>query len=502
MGAAGPHQSRRPRWRRAAASACEIDTGAGADPRAGHDAVRDPALANRRSGCSSWPSRAASPRSRRSAPSGSSTPRRSARSPTTASSASRTTASPSSAIPGQRLVDDCPIYHPEAREAPRPRSPAAPATPPARARRRASRAPCALLLDTPDHRQQALGVRAVRLDGAGLDRHRPGRRRRRAPGAGHRLRPRGDGGLQQPAAWRSIRTRAARPRSPRRRATSPAPARVPLGITDCLNFGNPEKPEVFFQFREACRGIADACRAFDTPVTGGNVSFYNESPTGAVDPTPTVGMVGLLETIDHRVPQPLPQRRATAIVLLGDTAGAAGRLGATGRSSTASSAARRRRSTSTPSDALQRFLVAAARDEAAPLGARLQRRRPGRGARRVRRSAGRTPPAAHRRRRSTSRPTRRTLEPQRLLFGEDQGARGRHLCPRPSADRVVALAAEHGVPACRGGHGRASGTAPLAITAAGQRHAGSGRWTTFAASISTRFRGECSTSRRHAALEA
>ena len=47
----------------------------------------------------------------------------------------------------------------------------------------------------------------------------------------------------------------------------------PLGITDCLNFGNPEKPDVFFQFVEACRGIADACRAFGTPVTGGNVSF-------------------------------------------------------------------------------------------------------------------------------------------------------------------------------------------------------------------------------------
>src|SRR6185295_4463306 len=76
----------------------------------------------------------------------------------------------------------------------------------------------------------------------------------------------------------------------------------PLGITDCLNFGNPEKAEVFFQFREACRGIAEACKAFDTPVTGGNVSFYNESPTGAVDPTPTVGMVGLLERVDRRVP--------------------------------------------------------------------------------------------------------------------------------------------------------------------------------------------------------
>ena len=69
----------------------------------------------------------------------------------------------------------------------------------------------------------------------------------------------------------------------------------PLGITNCLNFGNPEKPDVFFQFREACRGIGDACRAFGTPVTGGNVSFYNESPTGAVDPTPTIGMIGLLD---------------------------------------------------------------------------------------------------------------------------------------------------------------------------------------------------------------
>src|SRR2546427_9020056 len=76
----------------------------------------------------------------------------------------------------------------------------------------------------------------------------------------------------------------------------------PLGITDCLNFGSPERPAVFYQFREACRGIADACRALDTPVTGGNVSFYNESPTGAVDPTPVIGMVGLLARADRAVP--------------------------------------------------------------------------------------------------------------------------------------------------------------------------------------------------------
>src|SRR5262249_35290101 len=67
----------------------------------------------------------------------------------------------------------------------------------------------------------------------------------------------------------------------------------PLAVTDCLNFGNPYKPENFWQLREAVEGVAEACRAFGTPVTGGNVSLYNESPTGVVDPTPTIGMVGL-----------------------------------------------------------------------------------------------------------------------------------------------------------------------------------------------------------------
>ncbi|HEV2965368.1 MAG TPA: AIR synthase related protein, partial [Chthoniobacterales bacterium] len=73
----------------------------------------------------------------------------------------------------------------------------------------------------------------------------------------------------------------------------------PLAVTDNLNFGNPYKPENFWQLREAVEGAAEACRAFGTPVTGGNVSLYNESPAGVVDPTPTIGMVGLIEQEEH-----------------------------------------------------------------------------------------------------------------------------------------------------------------------------------------------------------
>jgi phosphoribosylformylglycinamidine synthase len=94
----------------------------------------------------------------------------------------------------------------------------------------------------------------------------------------------------------------------------------PLGVTDCLNFGNPDKPDVFFQFREACRGIGDACAAVGTPVTGGNVSLYNESPTGAIDPTPTIGMVGLLRDVRRRVPSHF-QHTGDRILLFGETRG-------------------------------------------------------------------------------------------------------------------------------------------------------------------------------------
>ncbi len=69
----------------------------------------------------------------------------------------------------------------------------------------------------------------------------------------------------------------------------------PLAVTDCLNFGNPQDPEIMWQFKECVRGISEACRAFETPVTGGNVSLYNEGPRGAIDPTPVIGMIGLIQ---------------------------------------------------------------------------------------------------------------------------------------------------------------------------------------------------------------
>jgi len=75
----------------------------------------------------------------------------------------------------------------------------------------------------------------------------------------------------------------------------------PLGVTNCLNFGNPYDPEVYYQFVNAIKGMGEACRKFNTPVTGGNVSFYNQNPEGPVYPTPTIGMVGLIENVKNKM---------------------------------------------------------------------------------------------------------------------------------------------------------------------------------------------------------
>jgi phosphoribosylformylglycinamidine synthase len=224
------------------------------------------------------------------------------------------------AIPGQRLVDDCPIYEPEASEAEdaQARRDAVPDQPPKADLQGALQ----LLLDAPNlaskrwvFEQYDSTVQASTVLGPGGDAGVL-----RVPGTGFGLAVTVDCNNRLVALDPYEGGKAAVAEAARNVACTGA---LPLGITDCLNFGNPEKPEVFFQFREACRGIADACRAFDTPVTGGNVSFYNESPSGAVDPTPAVGMVGLLEQVDARVPSHFAVP-CDEILVLGATAGELG----------------------------------------------------------------------------------------------------------------------------------------------------------------------------------
>ena len=219
-------------------------------------------------------------------------------------------------IPGQRLIEDCPVYTPEAREDE--------ATVALRARcpHPGSRVPgpadvLLTLLDYPaiaskrwvyeqyDSTVQASTVIAPGGD-AGVIRVRE---------AEFGLAVTTDGNSRYVALDPYEGGKAAVVEAARNVACTGA---RPLGITDCLNFGSPERPAVFYQFREACRGIADACRALDTPVTGGNVSFYNESPTGAVDPTPVIGMVGLLARADRAVPSHA-RSSGDVVLVLGET---------------------------------------------------------------------------------------------------------------------------------------------------------------------------------------
>jgi phosphoribosylformylglycinamidine synthase subunit PurL len=97
----------------------------------------------------------------------------------------------------------------------------------------------------------------------------------------------------------------------------------PLAVTDCLNFGNPERPEIMWTFAEAVRGLSDACRELDTPIVSGNVSFYNETDGKAIHPTPMIAMVGLLPDARHRVVQSF-RRPGLAVALIGETTGELG----------------------------------------------------------------------------------------------------------------------------------------------------------------------------------
>ena len=218
-------------------------------------------------------------------------------------------------IPGQKLVEDCPVYYPDAKEDPR--IVELRASTPHTAR---SYTPSHALLTLLDHpsiaskrwvfEQYDSTVQASTVIAPGGD---AGVLRVRHTDFGIvvktdcnsrfvRLDPYEGGKATVAESARNVACAGGRP----------------LGMTNCLNFGSPERPEVFYQFREACRGIADACRALGTPVTGGNVSFYNESPTGAVDPTPVVGMVGLLARADRAVSSHA-RNPGDAVLLLGET---------------------------------------------------------------------------------------------------------------------------------------------------------------------------------------
>ena len=94
--------------------------------------------------------------------------------------------------------------------------------------------------------------------------------------------------------------------------------RAPLGVTNCLNYGDPTRPEAFWQLTEGVRGLADACVALGLPVTGGNVSLYNESPAGAIAPTPEIGVVGLIEDIATLV-GPAFVKTGDIVALIGET---------------------------------------------------------------------------------------------------------------------------------------------------------------------------------------
>jgi phosphoribosylformylglycinamidine synthase len=92
----------------------------------------------------------------------------------------------------------------------------------------------------------------------------------------------------------------------------------PLAVTDCLNFGSPEDPDVMWQFAEATRGLADACLALGVPVTGGNVSFYNQTGDTAINPTPVVGVLGVVDDVRSRVPMGFAAP-GEVVLLLGET---------------------------------------------------------------------------------------------------------------------------------------------------------------------------------------
>ena len=228
-------------------------------------------------------------------------------------------------IPNKALTDDAPVYN-------RPVGtwkPPVPLDPPRMGPRRAEEA--ARLHRRPEeaarlreHLRQALGLRAVRLHGADQHRAGPRRRSRRNAHQGHghgNDRSENGAGLER---QRSVAHPPERglamalagngrwcyldPKLGAMHAVAEAARKVactgatPVAATNCLNFGNPEKPEIMAQLSAAIDGIAEACTALGTPITGGNVSLYNETKGEGIYPTPVLGIVGILDDVTKAVP--------------------------------------------------------------------------------------------------------------------------------------------------------------------------------------------------------
>jgi phosphoribosylformylglycinamidine synthase subunit PurL len=227
-------------------------------------------------------------------------------------------------FPGSRLVTDCPSYSPEAREssAIRELRAADPLAVPERPEEKDPAWTLERLLSAPTiaskawaYRQYDSTVRTNTVVGPGGD--------------AAVIRVRGTNKALAVKTDCNARYVYLDPRVGGRIAVAEAARNVactgarPMAITNCLNFGNPTRPEVFFQLKEAVAGMGEACRALGTPVTGGNVSLYNENPSGAVYPTPVIGMIGLIDDISH-ITRATFQQDGDAILLLGEIGGELG----------------------------------------------------------------------------------------------------------------------------------------------------------------------------------
>ena len=214
-------------------------------------------------------------------------------------------------VPAASLSDDAPLYD-RPRQAPSRRG----RTGAGAARRLRSRPAGAAAL-------AALGLRPVRPPAVPQHRGRPGRRRRAAPpgrtrSAPLRARRRRDHRLE-PAGLRARPARGTALVLAEGVANLACVGATPVAVVNCLNFGNPEHPEVMWQLSECIDGMAEACRALDLPVIGGNVSLYNESGGADIDPTPVLGLLGLVDAVP-RPPPGLAWSAGDTIVLLGPRA--------------------------------------------------------------------------------------------------------------------------------------------------------------------------------------